>query len=63
MKPGLFGRVSISAAQDFGQCSGWSRAMVLVSVTTLRALGKRSRVDHDFLFVVESVRARTIDRE
>jgi hypothetical protein len=37
--------------------------MVLVSVTTLRALGKRSRVDHDFLFVVESVRARTIDGE
>jgi hypothetical protein len=37
MKPGLFGRVSISAAQTFGQCSGWSLAMVLVSVTKVHA--------------------------
>jgi hypothetical protein len=38
MKPGLFGRVSISAALNFGQRSGWSIAMVLVSVTKLHAL-------------------------
>jgi hypothetical protein len=28
--------------------------MVLVSATKLRALGKRARVNHDFLFVVKA---------
>jgi len=54
LSPACLAGFPFQRPQYFGQCSGWSHAMVLVSATKLRALGKRARVNHDFWFVVKA---------